>query len=199
MSGAFTGARDRKGRAEAATGGTLFLDEIGELPLAVQPKLLQLLQTRGFQRVGSAAQQTADIRLIAATNVDLEAAVAAGRFREDLYFRLDVLPIAMPSLSDRRTDLPVLVEALLAKICRENGFADLRASEALLLAIRVSDWPGNIRQLENVLTRAAARAAALRCGPCRAKPRLRRGLGTAGEPGRSRCQELSRGDAGLPA
>ncbi|MEN0108589.1 MAG: sigma 54-interacting transcriptional regulator [Pseudomonas sp.] len=151
--GAFTGA-DRKGRSgklQLAEGGTLFLDEIGDMPLALQSKLLRVLQEKEFEPVGSNQMLRADIRLIAATSLDLESAVAAGRFRADLYYRLNVLPIQVPPLRERLDDLPALCDAILDELGR--GHFEL-ANEALAL-LGSHAWPGNIRELRNVLERAA--------------------------------------------
>jgi DNA-binding NtrC family response regulator len=157
--GAFTGAHQRRvGRFEMAAGGTLFLDEIGDLPLALQPKLLNVLQDRVVQRLGSSQPFAADFRLIAATNVDLAAKVAAGEFRQDLYYRLNVVPIHVPPLRDRLEDLPALCDQILGRI------ADTRAGPAFTLTDAAADllrrytWPGNIRELENVLERTTALA-----------------------------------------
>jgi pSer/pThr/pTyr-binding forkhead associated (FHA) protein len=151
--GAFTGAdAARKGAFELADGGTIFLDEIGELPLDVQPKLLRVIETRKFQRVGSSKVQTTDVRVIAATKRDLEAEVAAGRFREDLFFRLAVVPVHVPPLRERKDDVPLLARRLLAALAPGRPLEPTEAAWALLLA---HDWPGNVRELRNVLERAA--------------------------------------------
>jgi Nif-specific regulatory protein len=158
--GAFTGAdRDRAGKVAAAEKGTLLLDEIGELPYAQQAKLLQLLQSRSYSPLGSNAPVSADVRVIAATNADLEAAVRERRFREDLFFRLQVLPVRMPSLRERRSDLPDLAVALLAAVCERHRLPALALSRGALAAIESADWPGNVRQLENAVEAAAIRAA----------------------------------------
>ncbi len=149
--GAFTGATEAKaGHAEAAQGGTLFLDEIGELPMATQVKLLRLLQDRTFTRLGATQQRKADVRIIAATNRDLQAAVAAGTFREDLYYRLAVFPIHVPPLRERREDIRATALALLAA----RGLGPERITERALAALAGYDWPGNVRELENAVTRA---------------------------------------------
>jgi transcriptional regulator with GAF, ATPase, and Fis domain len=161
--GAFTGAAgSRQGAFELADGGTLFLDEIGELPLDLQPKLLRALETRSFRRVGGNRTQSVDIRVIAASKRNLKMEVERGKFREDLYFRLAVVPIELPPLRERREDLPALVDALLARVgAAEAGGAPFEVAEATLEALAGHDWPGNIRELRNVLERAAylARAA----------------------------------------
>ncbi|HSN29307.1 MAG TPA: sigma-54 dependent transcriptional regulator [Kofleriaceae bacterium] len=149
--GAYTGATEAKaGHAEAASGGTLFLDEIGELPMATQVKLLRLLQDRSFTRLGSTQQRKADVRIIAATNRDLEAAVKAGTFREDLYYRLAVFPLVVPPLRDRPDDIASMVRSLLAA----RGLGPDRISDEALVAMSRYSWPGNVRELENALTRA---------------------------------------------
>ena len=155
VKGAFTGAlRDRAGRFELANGGTLFLDEVGEIPLELQSKLLRVLQEGQFERVGGDRTLDADVRIIAATNRDLRHEVAEGRFREDLYFRLNVFPIHSPSLSERPEDIPLLASHFLRNACRRLGREGLRLSEADVLRMQAYDWPGNIRELENVVERA---------------------------------------------
>jgi Nif-specific regulatory protein len=148
------------GKVAAAQGGTLFLDEIGELPSAAQAKLLQLLHSKEYYPLGAVRSVRADIRIIAATNMDLHDAVAAGRFREDLYFRLDVLRIHIPSLAQRRDDIPELARFLCAESCRRNRLAPVQLSSTAALAAQNAEWPGNIRQLANVVERAVARASA---------------------------------------
>ena len=153
--GAFTGAnRLRRGPVELADGGTLVLDEIGELPLELQPKLLRVLEERSVTRVGSTTPVAVDVRVLAATNRDLEAMVARGEFREDLFFRLRVVEIVVPPLRRRIADLPALCESLLPKVARRCGRAPRPLSRAALLALAEYDWPGNVRELENVLERA---------------------------------------------
>jgi len=155
VKGAFTGAvRDRTGRFELACGGTLFLDEVGEIPLELQSKLLRVLQEGQFERVGSDRTLTADVRLIAATNRNLAEEVAAGRFREDLYFRLNVFPIQSVPLRERPEDIPLLAPHFLASATRRFGREGLRLSEADVRRLQAYDWPGNVRELENVLERA---------------------------------------------
>jgi len=153
--GAFTDAHTAQaGRFELASGGTIFLDEIGELPLELQPKLLRVLQERQVERLGSTRTTTVDVRVIAATNRDLSEEVRAGRFRRDLFYRLNVFPIALPALRDRREDLPALVRYLCDRIGRELGKSIARISPESLAALAGYEWPGNIRELENVITRA---------------------------------------------
>jgi DNA-binding NtrC family response regulator len=153
--GAFTGAMIRRiGRFELANGGTMFLDEIGDLPLELQPKLLRVLQEREFERVGSNRPIPVDVRVLAATNRDLKAAVAAGTFRADLFYRLNVVPIEVPSLRERREDIAVLVEHLVErygnKLAKRISAVDDRTMELL----QAYDWPGNVRELQNVIERA---------------------------------------------
>jgi len=157
--GAFTGAVERRiGKFEAAAGGTLFLDEIADMPLALQTKLLRVLQEREFTRVGGREAIRADVRIIAATNQDLEAAVRAGRFREDLYFRLNVVRITVPPLRERRADVPELIEFFLGKVNRELGTALVGVSAEVRDLLLRHSWPGNVRELENALVRAAVLA-----------------------------------------
>ena len=157
--GAFTGASERRaGRFEIAAGGTLFLDEVGDMPIELQVKLLRVLQEREFSRVGSAQLIKADVRIIAATNQSLERAVREQRFREDLFFRLKVVPITVPPLRERRDDIPALIRHFMAKINTEMG-TDIGAiaSDAEAELVR-HPWPGNVRELENCLLRAAVLA-----------------------------------------
>ena len=154
--GAFTGAlRDRAGRFELADGGTLFLDEVGEIPLELQSKLLRVLQEGQFERVGGDRTLNVDVRIIAATNRALRDEVAAGRFREDLYFRLNVFPITSVPLRERPEDIPLLAPHFLRNACRRLGREDLRLTEGDMHRLQAYDWPGNVRELENVLERAA--------------------------------------------
>jgi two-component system response regulator HydG len=152
--GAFTGAvSPHAGRFEAAAGGTLFLDEIGELSLALQAKLLRVLQDQVYERVGSNQPRVMSARIVAATNRDLESDVSAGRFRQDLFFRLNVIRIEMPPLRDRREDLPSLVQILLQRLANRLRVAVPAVSEAFLSEFARHDWPGNVRELMNVLER----------------------------------------------
>jgi DNA-binding NtrC family response regulator len=152
--GAFTGAlAGRKGRFELADGGTLFLDEIGELPAAVQVKLLRVLQDTEFERVGGNKTIHVDTRIVAATHRDLKKAIAQGQFREDLYYRLNVIPIELPPLRDRREDIPALAEHFLARYGREMA-KPVRLSAEVLDRLTHYRWPGNIRELQNILERA---------------------------------------------
>ncbi len=153
--GAYTGATTSKpGKFELAHGGTLFLDEIGDLSHAVQSKLLRVLQERTFERVGGTVTVETDVRIVAATNRDLCADVTAGRFREDLYYRLSVFPLHVPSLAKRKEDIPLLARHFLEKHARSLGRPDMTLSPAALLALQHHSWPGNIRELENAIERA---------------------------------------------
>ena len=153
--GAFTGAeRRRQGRFEAASGGTLFLDEVGELPLCVQTKLLRVLQEHEFERVGGNQTIQTDVRVIAATNRNLEAMVSAGELREDLFYRLNVVAIAMPPLRRRRMDIPVLALRLLEKHRKEGGSSACTLGREALRLLTSHDWPGNVRELENAIQHA---------------------------------------------
>ena len=152
--GAYTGAdRARAGRFEAADGGTIFLDEIGELPLALQPKLLRALQEGKVTRVGATAEIPVDVRVVAATNRDLAAEIAAGRFRQDLYYRLNVVPLALPPLRERREDIALLSEHFAARAARRHGLPQARLSAAVRKALIEYAWPGNVRELANVVER----------------------------------------------
>ncbi|MBW2281561.1 MAG: sigma-54-dependent Fis family transcriptional regulator [Deltaproteobacteria bacterium] len=153
--GAFTGATRRKpGRFELADGGTLFLDEIGEMPLSAQPKLLRAIQDGRFYRVGGTRTIDVDVRLIAATNRDLEQNVREGLFREDLYYRLKVVPIHLPALRDRREDIGALAQFFVERFARRLSRTALGVDPEALATLRAHDWPGNIRELENVIERA---------------------------------------------
>jgi len=153
--GAFSGAlRDRVGRFEAAEGGTLFLDEVGEIPIDLQGKLLRVLQEGAFERVGETRQRQADVRIVAATNRELTREVAQGRFRQDLYYRLNVFPIEMPALRERREDVALIAVHLVAEICRRMHRETLALGPDELAELEGYDWPGNVRELRNVLERA---------------------------------------------
>ena len=162
--GAFTGAiKDRVGRFEAAHGGTLFLDEIGEIPIDLQSKLLRALQEKQYERVGDDRTRRADVRIIAATNRDLKAEAAAGRFREDLYYRLNVFPIQAAPLRERREDIPLLAKYFVDMLVEELKCPKPRLTEAGVVRLQDYDWPGNIRELRNVIESAiiVARGRAL--------------------------------------
>jgi NtrC-family two-component system response regulator AlgB len=155
VQGAFTGAvKDKWGKVEAAQGGTLFLDEIGELPLSLQPKLLRLLQERTYERVGDTKTRTADVRVIAATNRDLSAAVKSGAFREDLFYLLNVFAVSVPPLRERPADLARLAQNFLKFFAEDAGRAAQQFSPDAWAAIRAHPWPGNLRELRNAIERA---------------------------------------------
>ena len=157
VKGAFTGAiHQRLGRFEQAHRSTLFLDEIGDLPLEMQTKLLRFLQEREFQRVGSSDTQRVDVRLIAATNVDLLQRVEQGRFREDLYYRLNVVPIVSPPLRERVEDIPLLAQHFVEKVCALEQISERTLTTEALDRLQSLPWPGNVRQLENAIEMAVA-------------------------------------------
>jgi PAS domain S-box-containing protein len=154
VKGAFTGAhRDRVGRFELADGGTIFLDEVGEIPLALQSKLLRVLQESEYERVGDETTRAVDVRVIAATNRDLEEAVEEGRFREDLYYRLSVFPIEVPTLRERGDDVVQIASHFLDRICKDFGHRPLTLSRQQAALLKRYDWPGNVRELKNVIER----------------------------------------------
>jgi DNA-binding NtrC family response regulator len=155
--GAFTGATGaRVGLVEQANKGTLFLDEIGDMPVDLQAKLLRVLQEREFHRLGSSETVKVNVRVVAATNIDLEARIKQGKFREDLYYRLNVVPLTMPALRDRRCDIPALVSHFVLKICRNEEIPLKRLAPPALDELCRRDWPGNVRQLENAIEMAVA-------------------------------------------
>ena len=153
--GAFTGAiKDRAGRFEAAAGGTLFLDEIGDIPLELQSKLLRVLQEKSYERIGEEKIRRADVRVVAATNRDLKKEVAAGRFREDLYYRLNVFPLRVAALRERKEDIPLLATHFVELLVKELGCPKPSLTRAGLETLLSYEWPGNIRELRNVIERA---------------------------------------------
>jgi transcriptional regulator with GAF, ATPase, and Fis domain len=155
--GAFTGAiQQRMGRFEQAHRGTLFLDEVGDLPLDVQAKLLRVLQEREFQRIGSSETIHVDVRLIAASNVNLAGHVRQGKFREDLYYRLNVVPVSTPPLRERTQDIPLLARHFVEKICRVEEIPAPELAPETLAHLQARPWPGNVRQLENAVEMAVA-------------------------------------------
>ncbi len=155
--GSYTGsAADRDGYFQAARGGTLFLDEIGDLPLAMQSKLLRAIQERSVRPIGSTQEDAVDVRIVSATHKDLQAEVAAGRFRQDLFYRLNVIEIAVPALRERRGDLPALCNALLTRIARDSGMPVPQLSASVLASLAAHPMRGNVRELENLLHRAVA-------------------------------------------
>lgn len=154
MKGSFTGAvKDRAGKFEQADGGTLFLDEIGDMSLSAQTKVLRALQENEITRVGSDKAIKVNVRVLAATNKDLKKEIAEGHFREDLYHRLNVIPIHVPDLKDRKEDIPLLVNHFIHMICTEQGWKNKRISSEAIEALQAHDWPGNIRELRNVVER----------------------------------------------
>jgi hydrogenase-4 transcriptional activator len=156
VKGSFTGAiKDRCGRFELADKGTLFLDEVGEIPLELQSKLLRTLQEGSFERIGDERSRQTDVRLIAATNRNLEKECEAGRFRQDLYYRLGVFPIAVPSLRERSEDIPLLADKFLESACKRLGYPPLALKQKHVNQLQAYHWPGNIRELQNVIERAA--------------------------------------------
>jgi DNA-binding NtrC family response regulator len=160
VKGAFTGAlKDKAGRVEAAAGGTLFLDEVGELPLELQAKLLRFLEDQRFERVGGTDTLHVDARIVAATNRDLEVEVAAGRFRSDLFFRLNVVGIRLPALRERRADVPALLDHVLAAMTSRHARPPAHLTAAARALLEAYPWPGNIRELVNALERATVLAA----------------------------------------
>jgi two-component system response regulator AtoC len=170
--GAFTGAdRQKKGRFEQAIGGTMLLDEIGALPMGMQAKLLRVLQDGTFERVGGGEMIQADTRILAATNVDLAEAVAAGRFREDLYYRLNVVSIELPPLRERIEDLPLLVEHFLAQLC-ERRFPSKTISREALSRMARYEWPGNVRELEHVVEQMVVTTAGPEIEPDNLPPQI---------------------------
>jgi formate hydrogenlyase transcriptional activator len=153
--GAFTGALQRRiGRFEAADGGTLFLDEVGELPAETQVALLRVLQEHELERLGSSRPIPVDVRVLAATNRDLEAVVASGAFRRDLYYRLDVFPIRIPPLRERVDDIPLLAGYLVERFARTAGKRIRHVTRQTMALFQAYDWPGNVRELQNVIERA---------------------------------------------
>jgi len=174
MRGAFTGAEsNKKGLLEVAERGTIFLDEIGEMSAVMQVKLLRVLQERRFRRLGGLEELHADIRVIAATNQDLTKLVADGRFREDLFYRINVIPISLPPLRERREDIPLLAEHFLAKYSEQMSKRIVAFAQPALAALVQHDWPGNIRELENVIERAVALEATTAILPESLSPSVR--------------------------
>jgi DNA-binding NtrC family response regulator len=178
--GSFTGATERRiGRFEMADGGTLFLDEIGEINLTTQVKLLRFLEQRTFERIGSSKQQTVDVRLIAATNRNLEQMVKEGTFREDLYFRLNVVQVAMPPLRERTDDIPLLLDHFLKTFARENGVEPPVFEAGAMRCLQAYPWPGNIRELRNFAENAVVLHRSARIHEYDLEPRFRGGTGAA--------------------
>jgi len=183
--GAFTGAHERRiGRFEQAHGGTLFLDEIGDMPTPLQTRLLRVLSDQRFYRVGGHREIEVDVRIIAATHQNLEQSVAQGRFREDLYHRLNVIRLALPSLRDRQADIPLLAGHFLASAAHELGVEPRQLNAEAMKRLQTSPWPGNVRQLENVCRWITVMAPSQQVTEADLPDELRRrGLDTAGEPG----------------
>lgn len=154
--GSYTGASGRQlGKFELASGGTVFLDELAEMGASTQAKLLRVIQEKSFERIGGSRTISADVRIVCATNRDLEARVREGRFRDDLYYRVCVFPVTVPPLRERASDIPLLVEHIIRKLQRELGRPGLIVSDDAMLALQQSEWPGNVRELQNTLERAA--------------------------------------------
>jgi len=195
--GAFTGAQeDRGGFFQAADGGTLFLDEVAELPLPMQVKLLRTIQEKRVRKVGATQEDPVDVRLISATHQDLAAGVEAGRFRQDLYYRLNVIELKMPPLRERREDLEVIAAAILARLAAQSGTAPARLSDAALAELRGYDFPGNIRELENILERATALSGSSEVAP--EDLRLRLGAGEEAPAGAQDGARAGMHDLPLP-
>jgi two-component system, NtrC family, response regulator AtoC len=187
--GAFTGAtKSKAGLFQAANGGTIFLDEIGELPLEMQAKLLRVLQEKEVRPVGSNAQENVDVRVIAATNRDLEAAYRAGTFRKDLYFRLNVVTVHLPPLRDRRSDIPVLVHHFLDRYAKGS---QIHVTPAAMKSLLQYDWPGNVRELENCIARAVTLGDGLTIDVADLPPAIRSEQAEAGSPRLAEPNSLS--------
>ncbi len=200
MRGAFTGAdTNKKGLLEVAEKGTIFLDEIGEMSPVMQVKLLRVLQERRFRRVGGLEELQADIRVIAATNQDLTRAVAEGRFREDLFYRINVIPIALPPLRERREDIPLLAEHFLAKYSEQMEKPVTAVSQPAMDLLTKHEWPGNIRELENVIERAVALESAASIQPESLPPAVRGAVARAPQPSPVTTEVLPEGGLDLEA
>jgi transcriptional regulator with PAS, ATPase and Fis domain len=174
--GAFTGAKGaRPGLFEAADGGTIFLDEIGELPLMMQPKLLRVLQDGTVRRIGADRERSVKVRVVVATNRDLESEVRSGKFREDLYWRLNVIQLSLPPLRKRPFDIPLLIEHFIVRYAEASGAPPLEVSAEALAILTAYSWPGNVRELENVIERAVAMTSGATLTPDGLPERLRSG------------------------
>jgi two-component system nitrogen regulation response regulator NtrX len=166
LKGAFTGAVEAKrGKFELADGGTLFLDEVGDMSLLTQAKVLRVLQESRFTRLGGSQEVQVDVRVIAATNKDIEAEIAAGRFRQDLYFRLNVIPLKVPAVAQRREDIPLLVAEFLQQFSRRSGLRAKRVSDSAMQALQAYPWPGNVREIKNLVERLMIMVTAEEIGP----------------------------------
>ncbi|HWP94798.1 MAG TPA: sigma-54 dependent transcriptional regulator [Gammaproteobacteria bacterium] len=182
--GSFTGAvADKEGLFQAAEGGTLFLDEVAELPLHMQVKLLRVIQEKALRPVGAAREVPVDVRILSATHRDLAALVAQGRFREDLYYRINVIEVHIPALRERRADIPILARHILARLAPALGFPAARLTDGALAQLMAYDFPGNVRELENVLERALTLSAdgTVREADIQLRPPPRNGVPQAGE------------------
>jgi transcriptional regulator with PAS, ATPase and Fis domain len=176
--GAFTGAiREKPGRFELADKGTIFLDEVGEVSPPIQVKLLRVLQERAFERVGGTRTIRVDVRIIAASNRDLQKAMQEGKFRDDFFYRLDVIPITVPPLRERKEDIPYLVFSILQRLAAKTGCLAPKVRSATMRCLQAYDWPGNVRELENVLEFAVTQSAGATIQPAH----LRLRLGSSGE------------------
>jgi NtrC-family two-component system response regulator AlgB len=192
VKGAFTGAiKDHWGRVKQAEGGTLFLDEIGELPLEIQPKLLRLLQEKEYERLGETTVRQSNVRVIAATNRDLKKCVAEGTFREDLYFRLNVISVEMPPLRSRPEDLTRFAESYASHFSSQLGRKFNGFSDAARRALSTHPWPGNLRELRNSIERAAILCTGARIDVADLPPDIREG--TAGAPGATSDESIVAG------
>jgi two-component system nitrogen regulation response regulator NtrX len=181
--GAFTGAIARKrGKFELAHGGTIFLDEIADMSLKTQAKILRILQESSFERVGGTEAIAVEVRVIAATNKDLEKEIAAGRFREDLYYRLNVIPFHVPALRERREDIPVLVEAFVAEFCAEAGAKPKTVTAGALAVLQRYPWPGNVRELRNLIERLVLMTPGTKLGAEDLPPTLQAGGARDADP-----------------
>jgi DNA-binding NtrC family response regulator len=189
---AFTGAKGaRPGMFEAADGGTIFLDEIGELPLTMQPKLLRVLQEGKVRRIGADHERTVNVRVVVATNRDLESEVRAGKFREDLYWRLNVIQLNLPPLRKRQFDILLMIEHFIARYAEAYGAAPLEVSAEALAILMAYDWPGNVRELENVIERAMAMTSGGALRPDDLPERLRSGDHAAMALNRARENQMT--------